>query len=117
MRCDGADISLRKSVSPLDLEELLHSRARFAVLAYLSTAGAADFKELRQRTELTDGNLSTHLRKLEDSGYVYIEKSFVGRKPRTLVRLTDGGRRAFESYLETLEAVLHATRRALPGAR
>jgi DNA-binding MarR family transcriptional regulator len=109
---------LNRPASPLDLEEMLHSRARFAVLAYLSTAGSADFTELRDRTELTDGNLSTHLRKLEEGGYVLIEKSFVGRRPRTLVRLTKEGRSAFQTYIDTLEAVLREMRRTalqVPG--
>lgn len=84
------------------LDEVIHGRLRLGVMAYLSGAGVADFNTLKGRLKATDGNLSTHLRKLEEAGYVAIDKSFVGRKPLTQVTLTDAGRTAFSTYLEAL---------------
>ena len=96
-------------MSGFDLEaidEVIHGRLRLGVMSYLSTAGAAEFNELKKRLQATDGNLSVHLRKLEDAGYVAIEKSFVGRKPLTRVVMTDAGRAAFARYLSAISALL-----------
>lgn len=97
-------------VTAINLEGIFHSRARLAIVAYLSTAGGADFTLLREYTKLTDGNLSTHLRKLEAEGYVEIKKGFVGRKPRTSVLLSEKGKTAFSAYLDDLERIIRATR-------
>ena len=88
------------------LDEVIHGRVRLGIMAYLAGAGAADFGELKARLSATDGNLSVHLRKLEEAGYVGIEKTFSGRKPLTRVRITDGGRAAFAAYLEALRGLL-----------
>lgn len=88
------------------LDEIVHGRLRLGVMAYLSTAQAAEFGELKARLQTTDGNLSVHLRKLEEAGYVAIKKSFVGRKPLTRVMLTEKGRAAFVAYLDALESLL-----------
>jgi DNA-binding MarR family transcriptional regulator len=71
-------------------------------MAYLADAEAADFTELKDVLEATQGNLSIHLRKLEEAGYVSIDKSFVNRKPLTRVRMTAKGRKAFAIYLEAI---------------
>ena len=84
------------------LDDVIHGRLRLGVMAYLATAEVADFNELKSVLDATQGNLSVHLRKLEDAGYVAIEKSFAGRKPLTRVRLTDPGRKAFAAYLEAI---------------
>lgn len=84
------------------IDEVIHGRLRLGVMAYLSTAGVADFNELKARLQATDGNLSVHLRKLEEAGYVAIDKSFVGKKPLTRVGLTDAGRAAFIRYLDAM---------------
>ena len=84
------------------IDEVIHGRVRLGVMAYLSGAGAADFNELKARLQTTDGNLSVHLRKLEEAGYVAINKSFVGRKPLTRVELTGAGRKAYGRYLDAL---------------
>lgn len=81
------------------IDDVIHGRMRLGIVAYLTTAGVADFNELRNVLGATQGNLSVHLRKLEDAGYVAIEKRFVGRKPQTLARLTESGRKAFDDYL------------------
>lgn len=88
------------------LDEVIHGRVRLGIMAFLSGAGAADFGELKTRLSATDGNLSVHLRKLEEAGYVAIEKSFSGRKPLTTVRITDPGRTAFAAYLEAIRRLL-----------
>lgn len=84
------------------IDEVIHGRVRLGIMAYLSGAGTADFNTLKTRLQATDGNLSAHLRKLEDAGYVSVEKAFVNRKPLTTLTLTDSGRKAFAAYLEAI---------------
>jgi DNA-binding MarR family transcriptional regulator len=84
------------------IDDVIHGRLRLGVMAYLANAEVADFNELKSVLEVTQGNLSVQLRKLEDAGYVTIEKGFLGRKPRTQVRITAAGRAAFAAYLEAL---------------
>lgn len=88
------------------IDDVIHGRVRLAVMAYLSGAGAADFNELKARVGGTDGNLSVHLKKLEEAGYVDVEKTVRDRRPRTICRLTDKGRSAFVAYIERLKALL-----------
>lgn len=91
------------------LDDVIHGRLRLGIMAYLSGSGAADFNELKARLQASDGNLSVHLRKLEEAGYVAIDKSFNGRKPLTRVALTDKGRTAFVAYLNAIEKLLPQT--------
>jgi DNA-binding MarR family transcriptional regulator len=84
------------------LNEIVHGPVRLGVLAYLSTAGTAGFPELKRRLHTTDGNLTTHLRKLNDAGYVSIDKQGSGRASLTRVTLTSSGRQAFLAYLDTM---------------
>jgi DNA-binding MarR family transcriptional regulator len=91
---------------PSSLDDVIHGRVRLAIMSYLSTAGTADFIDLREKTQSTDGNLSTHLKKLEDAGYVAQHKRFVGRKPQTTIELTETGRNSFVRYLEALNDLL-----------
>lgn len=84
------------------LDDVIHGRVRLGIMAYLADAGAADFTELKTLLDVTQGNLSVHLRKLEEAGYVSIDKSFLGRKPLTRARITDEGRKAFAAYLEAI---------------
>lgn len=84
------------------LDDVIHGRVRLGIVAYLASAEVADFTELKEVLEVTQGNLSIHLRKLEEAGYVAIDKSFVGRKPLTRVRLTETGRAAFSNYLKAM---------------
>ena len=88
------------------LDEVIHGRLRLGVMAYLSGADTADFNTLKARLKATDGNLSTHLRKLEDASYVDITKTHKGRTPITYLGLSKKGRRAFEDYMDTLRTVL-----------
>ena len=88
------------------LDEAIHGKVRLAIMAYLSGAGSAAFAALKAATGTTDGNLSVHLRKLEDAGHVEIDKAFEGRKPVTTVHLTAGGREAWIAYLDQLRQLL-----------
>ena len=84
------------------LDEVIHGRVRLGIVAYLASAEVADFNELKEVLQVTQGNLSVHLRKLEQAGYVEIEKGFRERKPLTRARLTRAGRKAFRAYLDAL---------------
>jgi DNA-binding MarR family transcriptional regulator len=84
------------------LDEVIHGKLRLAIMAYLSAVSEASFTEVKARTEASDGNLSVHMRKLEEAGYVNVDKSFVGRRPRTTLKLTAKGRKAWIAYLDEL---------------
>lgn len=88
------------------IDEVIHGRVRLGVMAYLAGREGADFNQLKARLQATDGNLSVHLRKLEEAGYVGVEKRFVDRKPLTRVRLTDRGRAAFVAYLDAMAVLV-----------
>ncbi|WAC49941.1 transcriptional regulator [Asticcacaulis sp. SL142] len=88
------------------IDDVIHGRLRLGVMAYLSTAGSADFTTLKQKTQSSDGNLSVQLRKLEEADYVEISKAFVGKKPQTTVILTETGRAAFVAYLEAMRKLI-----------
>ncbi|NNC72620.1 MAG: transcriptional regulator [Sphingomonadaceae bacterium] len=75
-------------------------------MAYLSGAGSADFSAIKDHAGVTDGNLSVHLRKLEDAGYVDVEKKFVDRKPQTLCHLSKAGREAWIAYIDRMQTLL-----------
>jgi DNA-binding HxlR family transcriptional regulator len=88
------------------LEEVIHGRARLAILAFLSTVGKADFVTLRGEIRISDGNLSQHLKKLDDAGYIQLDKTMSAGKARTVARLTVAGRDAFYAYLDHLRTLL-----------
>ena len=88
------------------LDDVIHGRMRLGIMAYLANAEVADFNQLKAALEATQGNLSIHLRKLEEAGYITIEKSFLGRKPLTRARLTEPGRKAFAAYLDAISRLL-----------
>lgn len=90
-----------------ELDPLLHSQLRLAVMSILMSVEEADFVYLREKTESTAGNLSVQLDKLARAEYITVEKGFEGRKPRTVCRVTDKGRRAFEDYVDTLRSYLN----------
>lgn len=91
-----------------ELDDVIHGRLRLGIMAYLSTVSPAPFNELKAKVNTTDGNLSTHLTKLEGAGYVRIEKKFVDKKPRTNLHLTPKGRKAWIDYLARLQTLLSA---------
>lgn len=88
------------------LDDVIHGRARLGIMAFLSTAGEGDFVALREALKLSDGNLSTHVAKLEEAGYVRVAKRFAGKKPQTSVALTPSGRKAYVAYLDQLRQLL-----------
>ncbi len=89
-----------------DIDRTIHAPARLKIMACLAIVESADFTFLLRQTGLTRGNLSPNLRKLEEADYVSIEKKFVDRVPRTLIRLTDKGRAALQTYRESMQSVL-----------
>jgi DNA-binding PadR family transcriptional regulator len=89
-----------------DLNPVVHGRLRLALLSLLSGVEKAEFTWLRSKTESTDGNLGAQLLKLEEAGYVAVEKKFVSRRPQTLYRLTEAGRRALAEYVQALKRLL-----------
>jgi DNA-binding MarR family transcriptional regulator len=96
------------------IDDVIHGRIRLGVVAYLTGVDSALFGELREAVGATDGNLSAHLRKLEEAGYICVEKSFVARKPQTRVALTHRGRQAWNIWLDRIEKL---TRAAGSGTR
>ena len=88
------------------LDDLIHSRIRLAIMAVLISVGKAEFTFLRKETKTTDGNLSVNLRKLEDAGYISAKKSFVERKPRSTYQLTQKGHKALKVYVDRLEKLI-----------
>tara|TARA_R110000764_G_scaffold97782_1_gene181981 strand:+ start:425 stop:727 length:303 start_codon:yes stop_codon:yes gene_type:complete len=88
------------------IDEVIHGRVRLGIMAFLSTADSANFNELKDRLQATDGNLSVHLRKLEDAGFVAVTKTFQGRKPMTRASMTEAGRAAFVAYLDALSGLV-----------
>ncbi len=96
---------------PERLDRVIHDRTRLAILAALAGSETISFTDLKAITGTTDGNLSVHARRLEDAGYVVCEKTFAGRMPRTDYRLSAAGRKAFEKYLDHMDALIKATRK------
>jgi DNA-binding HxlR family transcriptional regulator len=92
------------------LDRIIHERLRLAIVSALSVNPVLTFAELKKLLTTTDGNLSVHSRKLEEAGYVSVQKKFEGRVPRTEYRLTASGRSALERYLTHMEALIRATR-------
>ena len=87
------------------IPEVFQSKLRLAILSAL-LPGTKNFRELKSITEATDGNLGAQLKKLEEAGYIVIEKAFINRKPQTSCRITDFGKAQFKEYVEMLEGVL-----------
>lgn len=104
MKEDEIDSDKLKLIS--DIDRAIHSPARLKILAFLSVVESADFTYLMNQTRLTRGNLSSHLSKLEEVGYINIKKEFVDRVPRTLISLTDEGISAIRTYRENMKQVL-----------
>jgi DNA-binding transcriptional ArsR family regulator len=93
----------------IDIDRIIHEPARLMIVAVLSAVAEADFLFLLKATELSKGNLSSHLSRLEEAGYVSIEKTFVGKVPRTVCRLTAEGQSALEAYRKQMQMVMRQT--------
>ncbi len=90
-------------------DDIIHQPVRLRIMAALNALPEdtqMDFRALRDMLEVTDGNLATHLRKLEDAQYIAVEKTFVGRRPRTYIALTPKGRKAFAEHVQALRELL-----------
>lgn len=88
------------------IDDLIHGRVRLAAMAYISGAGEADFTSIKKAVDTSDGNMSVHLRKLEEAGYLNVTKGFNARKPQTIYALSDKGRQAWVQYLEQMRTLI-----------
>jgi DNA-binding HxlR family transcriptional regulator len=100
--------SERSSAGIPALDRLIHERIRLGIVSALVANSSLTFNDLKRLLKTTDGNLSVHARKLEEAKYIACTKSFEGRVPRTEYALTSSGRRAFEKYLDHMEALIQA---------
>ncbi len=91
-----------------DLDRIIHEPARLKIMTHLYIVEQGDFIYLMHQTGLTRGNLSTHMSKLEEAGYIEVIKEFVDRKPLTMLRLTSKGREAFQNYRRNMSQVMRA---------
>lgn len=89
-----------------ELNPIIHSQLRLSILSILMSVEEADFMYIKQKTEATMGNLSVQITRLEEAGYISVEKTFQGKRPRTVCRMTDSGREAFMEYVSALKAYL-----------
>lgn len=90
-----------------ELDPLLHSQLRLAIMSILLSVAEAEFVYIKEKTGATSGNISVQLEKLSEAGYIEIEKGFAGKKPRTVCRMTEKGRQAMETYVNTLREYVH----------
>jgi len=95
-----------KAGSITKIDKLIHEPARLSIMAHLYVVESADFLFLMRQTGLTFGNLSSHMTKLEDAGYIEVKKEFLGRKPHTMLVMTNKGRSAFKEYHASMKNML-----------
>jgi len=91
--------------SMMEVDRLVHEPARFMIMSYLCVVEKADFLFLRKQVGLTRGNLSSHMTKLEEAGYIKVKKTFKGRKPNTMLSITKKGRKAYNAYTKQMKRV------------
>jgi DNA-binding MarR family transcriptional regulator len=95
----------------LKLDRVIHEKGRMAIMSLLAANRELSFTEMRETLGMTDGNLSVHLRTLQEAGYIGVTKSFQNRKPLTTCSLTNSGRKAFSEYIDLLDQIVRETRR------
>ncbi len=95
-----------KKVAIDDLHKAFESRVRLGIMSALAVNERLDFTSLKEYLKVTDGNLATHLKKLENEDFIGVEKSFIDRKPNTEYFMTDEGKQAFEDHLKVLERII-----------
>ena len=100
----------RASAVAPSLDRLIHERLRLGIVSALAANESLTFSDLKTLVDSTDGNLSVHARKLEDAGYISCTKTFEGRVPKTVYRITTAGRRALENYLNHMETLIQQMR-------
>ena len=101
---------MNDSIKPDDIDPVIHERVRLAIVSALAVAPEMSFNDLKATLELSDGNLSVHLQKLEEAEYVKIDKVFVERRPKTWIWATTEGRDAFAAHVDALEAIVAQAR-------
>ena len=95
----------------LNLDRVIHEKGRLAIMSMLAASPELSFTELRDMLNMTDGNVTTHIRTLQETGYVSVAKSYQNNRPLTTVSLTPAGRKAFADYVDLLEQILQQTRK------
>ncbi len=103
----SSEIIYPMKVSIDDLHKAFESRVRLGIMSALAVNDSLDFTSLKEYLEVTDGNLATHLKKLEEEGFISVEKTFIDRKPNTSYHMTDEGKEAFEEHLKVLEQIIN----------
>jgi DNA-binding transcriptional ArsR family regulator len=98
-------VSSEDRASPIEIDKIIHEPARLQIMTQLYVVEEADFVYIMSQTGLTWGNLSSHMSKLEDAGYIEVRKEFQEKKPHTILKMTASGRTAFERYRSTLDKV------------
>lgn len=96
----------------LQLDRVIHEKGRLAIMSLLAASPELAFTELRDSLEMTDGNVTTHIRTLQEAGYVAVSKSFQNNRPLTTCSLTAAGRKAFSGYISLLEQIVQQTRKS-----
>ena len=94
----------------LQLDRVIHEKGRLAIMSMLAASPELSFTEMRDSLKMTDGNLTTHIRTLQEAGYVSITKSFQNNRPLTTCSLTASGKRAFTNYINLLEQIIQQTK-------
>ena len=94
----------------LQLDRVIHEKGRLAIMSMLAASPQLSFTEIRDTLSMTDGNLSVHIRTLQEAGYVAVTKTYQQRKPQTTYALTPEGKKAFANYIDLLEAILRQTK-------
>jgi DNA-binding MarR family transcriptional regulator len=94
----------------LQLDRVIHEKGRLAIMSMLAASPELSFTELRDSLKMTDGNLTTHIRTLQEAGYVSVTKSFQNNRPLTTCSLTSDGKKAFTNYINLLEQIIQQTK-------
>lgn len=94
----------------LQLDRVIHEKGRLAIMSMLAASPELSFTELREALDMTDGNLTTHIRTLQEAGYVSVTKSFQNKRPLTTCSLTQPGKKAFTAYINLLEQIIQQTK-------
>ncbi len=94
----------------LQLDRVIHEKGRLAIMSMLAAAPELSFTEMRDTLKMTDGNLTTHIRTLQEAGYVSVTKSFQNNRPLTTCALTAAGKKAFTNYINLLERIIQQTK-------
>ncbi len=101
----------------LQLDKVIHEKGRMAIVSALAARPEMAFTELRDLLQMTDGNLTSHVRTLQEVGYVVVSKSFLNNRPLTTLSLTDAGEKAFRGYVKLLEEIVRMTRQPDPKSK